>query len=161
MPAAAPLARPEAASTGAPQEQDITDTGVHKFTVHEPAKSPPNRKGKTTTKPAKEKVDKNALSAKGGAPKKPLPKSQPEPTPSPARGRPSHIPAPPAGADALGRSVWIAEHERRERKRLEEAKRKVARSGSDSPPHKSPRGSDYESADESDMDECDHWDDFG
>jgi hypothetical protein len=158
--AAAPPARTEATSTGAPQEQDITDLGVQKFTVHKPGKSPPNPKGKTTTKPAGNKVDKNALSAAGSAPKKPPPKPQPSPPPAPARKLPPHVPPPPSGAHALGR----------ERKRREEAKRKGARSGSDSPPYKSPRGSDVE--DESDMSEDEpdtgdlfgsHWgpDDFG
>ena len=40
-PGAAPPARPEAAPKSEPQEQDITDVGVQKFTVHEPGRSPP------------------------------------------------------------------------------------------------------------------------
>jgi hypothetical protein len=159
-PGAAPPARTEVATTSASQEQDITDVGVHRFMVHEPGKLLPTPKGKAATRPAGKKVDKNALSATGSAPKKPPPKPQPSPPPAPARKLPSHVPAPPpTGANALGR----------EGKQRGEAKRKGERSGSDSPPYKSPRGSDVE--DESDMSEDEpdtgdlfggHWDsDYG
>jgi hypothetical protein len=128
--------------------------------AREPGKLLPTPKGKAATRPAGKKVDKNALSATGSAPKKPPPKPQPSPPPAPARKLPSHVPAPPpTGANALGR----------EGKQRGEAKRKGERSGSDSPPYKSPRGSDVE--DESDMSEDEpdtgdlfggHWDsDYG
>ena len=124
----------------ASQPQDINDSGVQSFTVHEPAKSSPSH-GKAAMK--QRKVDKNALSAKGGAPpKKPQPQPKPKPPPSSTR-KPSHVPSPPhARATA---------HELAVGRKGAEAKRKGERSGSDSPPYKSPRGSDCELSDESDM----------
>ena len=50
-----------------------------------PHSLPTPSKGKTTTRPVGKKVDKNALSATGSAPKKPRPPPQPSPPPSPAR----------------------------------------------------------------------------
>ena len=152
-PAEAPPARPEAAPTDVPQEQGINDAGVQKFTVHEPGKAPPTSRSKTTTKPAKGKVDKNALSAKGSAQKKPPP-PKPHPTPSPLPPRVNPFRTQPISAEES--PIWD-DLERREKARRVEAKRKSGRSGSDSPPYKSPRGSDYESGG-SDMEESLGWD---
>jgi hypothetical protein len=142
---------PVPVETDTSQKQGINDSGVPTYTVHEPAKSSPSH-GKAVTK--LRKVDKNALSAKGGAPpEKPQPKPKPKPPPSSTR-KPSHVPSPP--------HARAAEHELVVGRKGAEAKRKGERFGSDSPPYKSPRGSDYdESSAESEMEDGSYGDGYG
>lgn len=144
-------ARPAPAETDVPQPTGNSDSGVPKYTVHEPAKSSPSR-GKATMKP--NKVDKNALSAKGGVQKdKPPPKPQSKPPPSPLR-MPTDV---PPSSIRVGACTLV----KREKRHGREWRRSGERSGSDSPPYKSPRGSDYESSAGSDLEVGDDWDGYG